>query len=314
MVRRPLRFGFTLIELLVVIAIIAILIGLLLPAVQKVREAAARSKCENNLKQLAIAVHSFHDTNQRFPYNGDPANSGCCWSATKASWSWIARSLPYIEQGPLYNYIGLGTSPEPVQNTANANITGGIATVIPTLKCPSDLSTDTRTDVANWPGGTVLAMTSYKGVSGGNWAWGDYQFTDSTGNNNGLDNGNGIFWRSDVKRKLNMTNIMDGTSNTMLVGEAIANMDQHTAWSYANTSNATCSVPLNYGSAPLTAPAGQNFTRGNWPNVYSFRSFHTSGSNFAMADGSVRYVRQSIDLLTYRASCSYALGEVVNLN
>jgi prepilin-type N-terminal cleavage/methylation domain-containing protein/prepilin-type processing-associated H-X9-DG protein len=313
MVRRPLRFGFTLIELLVVIAIIAILIGLLLPAVQKVREAAARSKCENNLKQLAIAVHSFHDANGRFPYNGDPANSGCCWSATKASWSWIARSLPYLEQGPLYNFIGLGTSPEPVQLTANANIAQGVAAVIPTVKCPSDMSPDTHTNTANWPA-IPMGTTSYKGVSGDNWAWGDYPFTDTTGNNNGLDNGNGIFWRSDVKRKLNMTNIMDGTSNTMLIGEAIGNMDQHTAWSYANTSNATCAVPLNYGPPPLTAPAGQNFTFGNWPNVYSFRSFHTGGSNFAMADGSVRYVRQSINQQAYMASCTYALGEVVSLD
>ena len=113
------RSAFTLIELLVVIAIIAILIGLLLPAVQKVRDAAARSKCQNNLKQLALGVHGYQDTVSRIPYNGDPASPGCCWAATKASWSWIARMLPYIEQAPLYTSMGLGNSPEAKQDVPN---------------------------------------------------------------------------------------------------------------------------------------------------------------------------------------------------
>jgi hypothetical protein len=229
-------------------------------------------------------------------------------------WSWIARSLPYIEQAPLYNFIGLGTSPEPVQLTANANIAQGVATVIPTVKCPSDMSPDTHTNTANWPA-IPMGTTSYKGVSGWSWYVGDYMYNPSgLGPNAGLDSGDGIFFRSDVNRKLNMTNIMDGTSNTLMIGEAIANMDVHTAWAYSNTTTATCAVPLNYGSAPLTAPAGQNFTSGNWPNVYSFRSFHTGGAYLAMADGSGRDVRQSIERGAYGASCTYAKGEVVTLD
>src|SRR5476651_86878 len=99
---RSLRRGFTLIELLVVIAIIAILIALLVPAVQKVREAAARLQCTNNCKQLALACHNFHDVNKKLP-----ANYGCCWTGG-AYWSWIAMILPYIDQDSLYQAGNIG--------------------------------------------------------------------------------------------------------------------------------------------------------------------------------------------------------------
>ncbi len=131
------RSGFTLIELLVVIAIIAILIGLLLPAVQKVREAAARMSCQNNLKQLAVAVHSYHDTYQRFPCNGPQAT----YSMGGQNWSWLARILPYLEQSNLYVQMGI---PNTTLATENAN--GLLATGIKTLQCPSDGTTNMPQD------------------------------------------------------------------------------------------------------------------------------------------------------------------------
>jgi prepilin-type processing-associated H-X9-DG protein len=270
-------------------------------------------KCSNNLKQLAVAVHSYHDVIGRFPENGSVVNkSGCCDPHGQPQWSWMARILPYVEQQALYNQLRVAQNIPPGHSTNQALLAN---TVIQTFRCPSDITPDIRTGIANWNGSWRVGSTSYKGVSGGNWAWGNYPFTPPGWNNDGLDNGNGIFWRTDVKRSLTMSAVTngDGTANTLMIGEDIGSMNIHNAWPYSNTSNGTCAVPLNLGIAPLTAPAGQNFTAGNWPNVYSFRSLHTQGANFALADGSVRFIRQSIPLANYRAGASWSGRETLPL-
>src|SRR6202158_5775374 len=148
------RSAFTLIELLVVIAIIAILIALLVPAVQKVREAAARAQCTNNLKQLALACHNYHDAQKTLPRDGTalfpatshgpPQGTGCCGIAAP-HWSWIARILPYIEQSAMFKQAGI---PDTNMN-ANADVKAVLGMVIPMLSCPSDDSPRTRTDAAD---------------------------------------------------------------------------------------------------------------------------------------------------------------------
>jgi prepilin-type N-terminal cleavage/methylation domain-containing protein/prepilin-type processing-associated H-X9-DG protein len=318
--------AFTLIELLVVIAIIAILIGLLLPAVQKVREAAARMSCSNNLKQLAIACHSYHDAQGTLPRNGNRfglTNShgvngtGCC-GVGAAHWSWIARALPYMEQDNAYRQAGIDTN----RMNQNAATLAVLAMNFKVLTCPSDTTQPrTRTNSADL-GGTLVAVTSYKGVSGANWGR-DFYPTESNfstpyrnlgtnGSYNGLENGDGLFWRADIRQgKMPLTAITDGTSNTLMIGEDVPEFIAWNAWSYANGACGTCAIPPNTGITipPLGITAAQY---ANWPQRYSFRSRHTGGLQFALADGSVRFISESIPLQVYRAMATRAGGEVAN--
>jgi prepilin-type N-terminal cleavage/methylation domain-containing protein len=307
--RRSARSGFTLIELLVVIAIIAILIGLLLPAVQKVREAANRMKCSNNLKQIAIAAHSYHDALDTFPRS---AGAGYNYNSTSPnSWSWMAQILPYIEQDNIYRTGGLGNNPQPT--LAASVITSATdftsAQLIKTFQCPSDgtgskVFTD-RANIAPFP----AAGTNYKGVAGSNWAWGSFTNVGPSGNNNGLDAGDGVFFRTDFTSKLRMSGLTDGTSNTFFVGEDIPEYNTHCSWAFFNHATGTCAIPPNVGMPGKTPGVNP----GNWPDVYSFRSRHTSGLMFGLGDGSVRFVTESVSLATYRAMATRAGGETLQL-
>jgi prepilin-type N-terminal cleavage/methylation domain-containing protein len=312
--------AFTLIELLVVIAIIAILIALLVPAVQKVRDAAARTQCVNNLKQLALAVHSYHDANKAFPRNATPPAPGYNWNTDKNipganTWTWIARILPYIEQGPLATTYN-------IPNATMGQAQAGMAVQIDVLICPSaGDSPNPATDWANISG-IAIGITNYKGVSGSNWGDNGPGGTFTTAFRNpdknggaaaydGLDHGNGMFYRSDGGRKLTMLMIGDGTSNTFMIGESMHNYDQHCGgWAYPNYVNATCAIPLNYNDGP---PGHPSAGYGHWPNRYSFHSNHTGGANFALADGTARFVTDSIDINVYRAMATINGGESVAL-
>jgi type II secretory pathway pseudopilin PulG len=307
--------------LLVVIAIIAILIGLLVPAVQKVREAANRSTCQNNLKQWALACHNYNDAFKSLPRNGSKVNpgTGCCIalapSGNAFQWSWMARVLPFIEQDNLLKLGNIDGSP--LLNSA-APHNPVLNQTFEMLFCPADRAIGVRTftNRANFPGGTVVGGTNYRGVSGANWAWGNWAgvsgIPPSGGTTtNGLDAGDGIFFRRDLfYGKMRITDVLDGTSNTFMVGEDIPDLNIHCAWPYANTANGTCAIPPN--TAVLLQYKGTGFNPGDWPNVYSFRSRHTSGLQFALADGSVRFVSDSILLTTYRRLATIRGGEVTN--
>jgi prepilin-type N-terminal cleavage/methylation domain-containing protein len=310
------RVGFTLIELLVVIAIIAILIGLLLPAVQKVREAAARTSCSNNLKQLALACHNYHDQTGTLPYDNSPeaGNSGT-WGMGGTNWSWIAHALPHFEQGPLYNSIAALGGGNIDTVTLSAAYTANplfLNVNMKALLCPADTPPDALKGNRADLGGNQIGLTNYKGVSGANWGW---TFTVAgtgscitPGDTNGLADGDGLFFRGDGNKKKKLTAIRDGTSNTFMIGEDIPLYNNWCSWPYSNNAVGTCAIPPNYQMPPAMAASP-----GNWPTTYSFRSVHTNGLQFALGDGSVRFVNQNIDLPTYRAAATIQGGESLQL-
>ncbi len=313
MMRRSRPTAFTLIELLVVIAIIGILIALLLPAVQKIREAAARMSCSNNLKQLALACMNFESATGTLPYDCSPeGGNSSTWGMGGTNWSWIAHALPYIEQAPLYNSIaalGGGNSIDNVTlQTAYNN--GYLSTNMKSLLCPSDsssLNASLMTNRADLSG--TIGLTNYQGVSGANWEWGGFNVpgTGTTnGDQNGLSDGDGLFFRGDGNKKKRIVDIRDGTSNTFMVGEDIPQYNQWCSWPYSNNAVGTCGIPPNYQMPPQMGAAP-----GNWPTTYSFRSFHTGGLQFAYADGSVHFIQQGIDIPTYRAMATINGSEVL---
>jgi prepilin-type processing-associated H-X9-DG protein len=273
------------------------LIGLLLPAVQKVREAAARMQCQNNLKQIGLGVHNYQDSHGLIPINSQN-EGGWDWSfqSTARSWSWLARILPFIEEGNLYRAANID------QNTFGQS-QNYLTTPVKVYFCPSDTAQETITDTqrANLQG-TNIVLSNYKGVTGDCWAYGDYPNNASIGD--GLTHGNGIFTRDSTTQTSLIDQIPDGTSNTFLAGEDVPSLNAHCTWPYANGSLGTCAIP------PNTQKAGDIY--GNWPYLYSFRSRHQGGLQFVFVDGSVHFIADSIALPTYRALATRNGGEVVS--
>lgn len=321
--------GFTLIELLVVIAIIAILIALLLPAVQQAREAARRSSCKNNMRQLGLAVYNYHDTFRMFPPNGalrnfagdgflPPNNTGGGGNQiTNSGQSWMMHILPFIEQGPLYNQIDFsmagGTWPSRFQtNTNNQNVA---KTVISTYLCPSDNSHNEGrlNGRSDWHvSGDLFAVTSYKASAGSNWAWGLAAWINSSprgrnaGSTDGLNRGNGYLCsnQSGVNGVTRVRDVLDGTSNTFAVGEVLAGYSRWNWWYNPNAVTATCAITLNYSTTI-------NPNIGDWPNNYGFNSRHPGGGHFALLDGSARFISENINISVYRGAATISSGEVL---
>jgi len=302
--------GFTLIELLVVIAIIAILIGLLLPAVQKVREAAARMSCQNNLKQFGLANHSYHDVNRFFPPGGQIGTNGD-WGDERGSW--LVYILPYVEQDNMYKiiqwntYAPLGSSATGAMS--NANFVNG--RVIKNYRCPSDGSFIGQ-PYSNYVGsmGPQCAPSNcsfapyYKycqPITAGLGNWG-YDTSADHGNTTDSSQLRGMFNR--LGCKINIASVTDGTSNTIMLGESLPTQHDHLTnggWQGLNggAAHVTTIVPINYrsdGSSCGATPPG----RDAWNVSWGFKSNHSGGANFVFADGSVRFLPQSIDHMTFQ--------------
>ena len=337
--------GFTLIELLVVIAIIAVLVALLLPAVQQAREAARRSQCKNNLKQLGLALHNYHEVYNRFPRHGTMG----FWNGTAMQpyhHTWLTALLPFIDQGPLYNQVNFNL-PAWAQLTIfpPGQTISYLSRQLSVLRCPSD---NINGDVPG-PLTANVAITNYSACQGGDW-W--------NRPNNGDDLGNQLYGGIFTDHyNCPIAAITDGTSNTIAIGETTVGSfyapTGSTGWKTngqgkprTRTAGGVVFRPAFVGAtfnpnlgdclgctqqgwpAPCTQPDGsavtnffQNWASGGafyepvfmaalginaeWPGT---NSLHTGGTHVTMGDGSVQFLSQSMNWTTFTILCGKSEG------
>jgi prepilin-type N-terminal cleavage/methylation domain-containing protein len=321
------RRAFTLIELLVVIAIIAILIGLLLPAVQKVREAAARTKCQNNLKQLGLAMHNYHDVNQAFPPGYEQKQTVPSIPAFLWRWSSIAQLTPYLEQTAIFNACDLNnplySDPSGTVFVSKGNQLA-VQQQVPILLCPSDPNSGMKPDPNFGPTNYVVCVGS--GRNGGPRG----------------PTADGVFYKGSKTR---MTDITDGTSNTAMMSESLIGnggpdlssapttpqqMERVYSWigggglmnagtcagsgDFRNDRNTRWAdgdayeTLYDHGYTPNAASIDCISTSANWKAA---RSKHTGGVNLLRCDGSIRFIPNSIDAFTWQSLGTRTGGEVI---
>jgi prepilin-type N-terminal cleavage/methylation domain-containing protein/prepilin-type processing-associated H-X9-DG protein len=310
--------GFTLIELLVVIAIIGVLIALLLPAVQKVREAAHRTQCANNLKQIALACHAYADASgclpvNRYAYLDKPDEYGSIWAnpnwntgQDSRTWSFLAVILPFLEQDNLFRQGDIPRSTLKSSGVADRTIK--------TYLCPSDRAYSAGPQVQNtiYTDDLRCGLTNYKGVMGSNFDWGVWYNPGTgcictpawwSGDNDPWANGDGILLACSYQCPRRFSHITDGMSNTFLIGEDSwnVNTDGGSTWAGSIGATATCAIPPNLRAVT------------DWTTMFGFRSSHPGGVQFAFADGSVRFISDAIPLGVYRALGTMAGGEAVTV-
>jgi prepilin-type N-terminal cleavage/methylation domain-containing protein/prepilin-type processing-associated H-X9-DG protein len=312
---RPRPRGFTLIELLVVIAIIGVLIGLLLPAVQSAREAARRAQCINNLKQIGIALHNYHDAHRVFPpgyvsyYKLDGTDAGLAEDDIGPGWAWGSMILPQLEQHAVYSAINFNLT-----MTVGANETAQLLRFSSYL-CPSD---DPKQmvpvrDQTNTQTLYTVGSGNYVGVYG----------TGEIGEAPGR--GSGLFFRNS---RIGVQDIRDGSSNTFAVGERSHDLSYVTwtgravgGWLFPTPSfeggrNAFSPEPEEAFTMVL-GPVEYEDDKPRTPNalaahVEDFRSWHPGGVNFLFADGSVRFIKNQISVQVYQALATRAGNEAIS--
>jgi prepilin-type N-terminal cleavage/methylation domain-containing protein len=311
----PFRGAFTLVELLVVIAIIGVLVALLLPAVQEAREAARRTKCSNNLKQLGLALHNYEDTHKRLPF-GTP---GCC---TPNGSNWAVSIFPHIELGNLQDKLDLNgnfkTTPQ------NATVIGQV-TKLPAFICPSDPAA-VKPVMERYPhnitpahalwyaasmGPTHMDQCPYCSnptPSAGNFCCQGWNFGTTAGGGFQAGEFFGMFGR--YASAIRLGEVTDGLSNTLMVGETIPSHCMFMGVFSQNFPTSGTSIPLG---TMVDRGVGKPGAGTEWFRSCGYKSFHRGGSNFALGDGSIRLLTNHIDYKLYNELGSRAGGEAVSV-
>jgi prepilin-type N-terminal cleavage/methylation domain-containing protein/prepilin-type processing-associated H-X9-DG protein len=354
------RRGFTLIELLVVIAIIAILIGLLLPAVQKVREAAARAKCANNIKQIGLALHNYHDVNNHFPaasqipwFLGVQDRDDFMMYEGPFGPNWAVTILPYIEQDNLYRqsnaagYPGVPVTQGTATTNANQDWRAIVKVEVKTYQCPSDGNNQRHFSDPNVQGGVLPYGTGSdwaRGNYGVTAGWEDYDHVANGGEKKTSQKGVMKGFVSSPMMSANygttIVGVLDGTSNTIMVAELRAGkkaIDPRGVWALGFPSSSIVNAGRAAYNPTPNNRLGDSGSDGdeieNGANIWEpgigsrdgmgclndgtlmtsgmSRSLHTGGVNACMGDGSVRFVKNSIDEQTWGFLISKADGQVI---
>ncbi|MBI1348940.1 DUF1559 domain-containing protein [bacterium] len=323
--QRPVR-GFTLIELLVVIAIIAILIALLLPAVQQAREAARRTQCRNQLKQLALALHNYHDTFNVLPPGavnpgvntvaGLPYTSNCAVECRNIPWSLLI--LPYIDQSPLYNQINFSLPITKAQRSGTGPATdqGAVfASAISIWNCPSDA---VYADPMNIGGTAHYAITNGRRSS---YWFPAITVMESLGTTYANENNITTKAMFGINGAASLTAVKDGTSNTMMLAESpyLKHSNNYgpfwTGWNYTNGLTWKASGAIN-GHWTTAITWGGNCTNRPeivCPTAWGMGSAHVGGMHSALADGSVKFISENIDNATLKAAITIRNAEILPL-
>ncbi|MBA2114689.1 DUF1559 domain-containing protein [Bremerella alba] len=306
--------GFTLVELLVVIAIIGVLIALLLPAVQQAREAARRMQCSNQLKQIGLAVHNYHDTYKVFPAGS--VNLNTTTAADKSLSNWAIGILPFLEQPALYEQYN--------QSVHNSHVDNQdvLTTILPAMLCPSDVNSEVLTQPSQLLS-IDIAPGSYKGNVGRRFggANGYFDYPPYAGSYNAsqktsigplhVSGVNGLGWER-------FATITDGSTNTLLVGEyhTKTRPDTKTFWASSHSfHNLGAAQPESYTRIPdWEACYAATGNSQHWKCYRAFGALHAAGTiNFAMCDGSVTSIPQTIDNVVFEALSTISRDEVVTL-
>ena len=330
------RRAFTLVELLVVIAIIGILIALLLPAVQAAREAARRSQCSNNLKQLGLALHNYHDSFKEFPPGGlwrfgNPWITGGWGAPNPERGSTLMHLLPFVEQSALFDAIDFTST-----SSAHTQLVNGKQVedhIIPGYVCPSDTNSGLFTPsgqtnaraVHNYAATEGSAPKGSSGPTGCNSCPDGPVFAALLGScvpaipgPPATDTSRGPFLRISNPWCSRMAEITDGLSNSIFMGEVRVDCSTHVqiGWASANGQHGmtTTAIPINYDScSKVDSGIGDCWRSCNWNTAFGFKSLHPGGAMFVFGDGAARFLPETINFCTYQKLGHRADGHPVQI-